>query len=129
MFFTEGFYGHDDAIYAALRLLRILGDAGKGVDELLSDVPRFHSTPELRVDCPESIKFEVVARAVSHFSKTHQVIDVDGVRVLYGDGWGLIRASNTQPVLVLRFEALTRQRMNEIRNEMESWLSAQGVGV
>ena len=129
MFFSEGFYGHDDAMYGAARLLRILADSGHSVTELLSDVPKFVSTPEIRVDCPEEIKFGVVERAVAHFRSTHDVIDVDGVRVLFGDGWGLIRASNTQPVLVLRFEARSAQRLAEIREHMESWLRAQGVAV
>lgn len=129
MFFTEGFYGHDDAIYAAARLLRIVADSGKTVRELLSDVPRFFSTPEIRVDCPDDMKFGIVDEAVRHFSSIHDVVDVDGARVLYGDGWGLIRASNTQPVLVLRFEARTEERLAEIRGEMEAWLATKGVSV
>jgi len=129
MFFTEGFYGHDDALYGAARLLRIVADSGKGVADLLADVPKFVSTPEIRVDCPEEIKFDVVERAVQHFRARYEVIDVDGVRVLFGDGWGLIRASNTQPVLVLRFEALTPARLDAIRAEMEGWLREQGVRV
>lgn len=127
MFFGEGFYGHDDALYGAARLLRIVADSGKSVSELLADVPKFVSTPELRVDVPEERKFAIVDDAVRHFRGTHDVVDVDGVRVLFGDGWGLIRASNTQPVLVMRFEALTEARLAEIREEMESWLRAQGV--
>ena len=111
MFFTEGFYGHDDAVYGAARLLRILADRGQRVDELLADVPRYVSTPELRVDCPDDRKFAVVAAAQAHFAKTHEVIDVDGARILFGDGWGLIRASNTQPILVMRFEALSAARL------------------
>ena len=129
MFFTEGFYGHDDALYGAARLLRIIADSGRNIVELLADVPKFVSTPEIRVDCPEELKFGIVDRAVAHFRGTHEVIDVDGVRVLFGDGWGLIRASNTQPVLVLRFEARTAARLAEIREHMESWLRAQGVAV
>jgi phosphomannomutase/phosphoglucomutase len=129
MFFTEGFYGHDDAIYAAARLLRILGDSGKRVDELLADVPRFVSTPELRVDCPDDRKFVIVKAAQEHFARTREVIAVDGARILFGDGWGLIRASNTQPILVCRFEALTEARLAEIRGEVEGWLKSQGVGV
>jgi phosphomannomutase/phosphoglucomutase len=129
MFFTEGFYGHDDALYGAARLLRIIADSGRSVAELLSDVPVFVSTPEIRVEVPEEIKFGVVDNAVNYFRSKYEVIDVDGVRVLYGDGWGLIRASNTQPVLVLRFEARSQQRLAEIRDEMESWLRDQGVTV
>ncbi len=127
MFFTEGFYGHDDALYAAARLLRILADSGKRIDELLADVPPFVSTPELRIDTDEIAKFAIVERAATHFKATHEVIDVDGVRVLFGDGWGLLRASNTQPVIVARFEARTAERLGAIRAEMEAWLHTQGV--
>jgi phosphomannomutase/phosphoglucomutase len=127
MFFEEGFYGHDDALYGAARLLRIVADSGRSVRELLADVPKFVSTPELRVDVPEERKFAIVDDAVRHFRASREVIDVDGVRVLFGDGWGLIRASNTQPVLVMRFEARTSERLDAIRAEMEAWLRAQGV--
>jgi phosphomannomutase/phosphoglucomutase len=85
------------------------------------------STPELRFACDDAQKFAVVADAVAHFRATHDVLDVDGARVLYGDGWGLIRASNTQPILVLRFEALTAERRDAIRAEFEGWLRARGV--
>jgi phosphomannomutase/phosphoglucomutase len=129
MFFAEGWYGFDDALYGAARLLRIVADSGKSVSELLADVPRFASTPEIRVDCPDDVKFGVVERAVAHFRASREVIDVDGARVLFGDGWGLIRASNTQPVLVMRFEARTEERVAEIRAEMEGWLATQGVAV
>lgn len=129
MFFTEGFYGHDDALYAAGRLLRILADSGRTVRELLSDVPPFVATPEIRIDCPDDVKFGIVDRAVQHFGSRYEVVDVDGARVLFGDGWGLIRASNTQPVIVARYEALTASRMAEIRAEMEGWLRTQGVRV
>ena len=127
MFFTEGFYGHDDALYAAARLLRILADSGKRIDELLADVPPFVSTPELRIETDETAKFEIVERAAAHFKLTHEVIEVDGVRVLFGDGWGLLRASNTQPAIVARFEAQTPARLASIRGEMERWLHTQGV--
>jgi phosphomannomutase / phosphoglucomutase len=129
MFFSEGFYGHDDALYAAARLIRIAADADQSVRELLGDVPTYFATPEIRVDCPDELKFAIVSRAVAHFREGHDVIDVDGVRVLYGDGWGLIRASNTQPVIVTRFEARSEARLAAIRGEMEGWLRAQGVQV
>jgi phosphomannomutase/phosphoglucomutase len=129
MFFQEGFYGHDDALYGAARLLRIVADSGRTVRELLADVPHFVSTPEIRVDCPDDRKFDLVARAVEHFRGIHDVIDVDGVRVLYGDGWGLIRASNTQPIIVTRFEARSEARLAEIRREMDGWLAGQGLVV
>jgi phosphomannomutase/phosphoglucomutase len=127
MFFTEGFYGHDDAMYGGARLLKIVADSGTSIDALLADVPKFVSTPEIRVDCEDSEKFAIVDRAVAYFRARYDVIDVDGVRVLFGDGWGLIRASNTQPVLVTRYEALSKERLGAIREEMEAWLRTQGV--
>ena len=129
MFFSEGFYGHDDALYGAARLLRIVADSGKTVRQLLADVPNFVSTPEIRVEVPEERKFGIVDKAVEHFRSQHDVIDVDGARVLFGDGWGLIRASNTQPVLVARYEASSPQRLAAIQGEMEGWLRSQGVRV
>ncbi len=127
MFFTEGFYGHDDALYAAARLLRIVADAKRPVKQLLADVPRFVSTPELRVDCPDDRKEAIVAEALAHFRAKYEVSDVDGVRILFGDGWGLIRSSNTQPILVLRFEASSEARLQALRAEVEGWLAARGV--
>jgi phosphomannomutase/phosphoglucomutase len=129
MFFTEGFYGHDDALYGAARLLRILAARKQSIKQALADVPDFVSTPEIRIEVPEELKFGLVDRAVAHFRSKHDVIDVDGVRVLFGDGWGLIRASNTQPVIVARYEAQTAERLAAIRGEMEGWLRAQGVRV
>ncbi|HEU5173108.1 MAG TPA: phosphomannomutase/phosphoglucomutase [Gemmatimonadaceae bacterium] len=129
MFFTEGFYGHDDALYGAARLLKILADAGKTVRELLSDVPAYVATPEIRIDCPDALKFGIVERAVKHFRAKYDVNDVDGVRVLFGDGWGLIRSSNTQPVIVARYEARTPERLAAIRNELEGFLRAEGVAI
>ena len=129
MFFSEGFYGFDDALYGAARLLRIVANAGKSVHAMLADVPRFVSTPEIRVDCPDDRKFGIVEAATKYFRARHDVIDVDGVRVLFGDGWGLIRASNTQPVLVMRFEARTAEHLAQIRSEMEGWLTEQGIAL
>ena len=127
MFFTEGFYGHDDALYGAARLIRIVAASGKSLSGMLADVPKFVSTPELRVDVDEARKFKIVDDAIAHFRETHEVIDVDGARVLFGDGWGLIRASNTQPVLVTRYEARSQARLAAIQGEMEQWLRTQGV--
>ncbi|MEO5590749.1 MAG: phosphomannomutase/phosphoglucomutase, partial [Gemmatimonadaceae bacterium] len=129
MFFAEGWYGFDDAMYGAARLLRIVADTGMSVRDMMADVPKFVSTPEIRVDCPDEVKFGVVEKATRHFSALYKVITVDGVRVLFGDGWGLIRASNTQPVLVMRFEARTEAHLEAIRSEMEGWLRQQGVAV
>jgi phosphomannomutase/phosphoglucomutase len=120
LFFADRWFGFDDAIYASVRLLEILGATGKTLGELLADVPRTVVTPEIRVDCPDAVKFEVVARVRDHFRGTHPVLDVDGARIDFGDGaWGLCRASNTQPVLVLRFEARTEERLAAIRAEVE----------
>jgi phosphomannomutase/phosphoglucomutase len=127
MFFAEGFYGFDDAVYGAARLLRIVGDGDQTVRELLADVPRFVSTPEIRVACPDELKFGIVEAAKKHFRGKYDVIDVDGVRVQFGDGWGLLRASNTGPVLVLRFEARSETELKRIRTEFADWLAGQGV--
>ncbi|MCU0636291.1 MAG: phosphomannomutase/phosphoglucomutase [Gemmatimonadaceae bacterium] len=129
MFFTEGFYGHDDALYGAARLLRIVAESGRSVAEMLADVPHYVSTPELRIEVDEAIKFPLMDEAVAAFKQTHDVIDVDGVRVLFGDGWGLMRASNTQPVIVMRFEARSAERLAAIKDEMDAWLRARGVAV
>ncbi|MBX9927654.1 MAG: phosphomannomutase/phosphoglucomutase [Gemmatimonadaceae bacterium] len=127
MFFTEGFYGHDDALYGAARLLRILDDAGADVRALLHDVPRFVSTPELRVDCPDARKSAVVAAALAHFGARYPINDIDGVRIKFPHGWGLIRQSNTQPILVLRFEALTAEQLATYRGDVTAWLATQGI--
>jgi phosphomannomutase/phosphoglucomutase len=129
MFFSEGFYGFDDALYGAARLLKIVADSGRSVHDLLADVPRFVSTPEIRVDCADDRKFGIVERAREYFGARHKVVTVDGVRVLFGDGWGLIRASNTQPVIVMRFEARSKQELEKIQSEMQDWLRSQGVKV
>ena len=122
MFFAEGFYGFDDALYGAARLLRIVADSGKSVHELLADVARFVSTPEIRVDCPDDRKFLLAKKATEYFRQHYDVIDTDGVRVQFADGWGLIRASNTQPALVLRFEAKSEAKLKEYRALVENKL-------
>jgi phosphomannomutase / phosphoglucomutase len=129
MYFGEGWYGFDDALYGAARILKIVADSGKSVSALLADVPRFVSTPEIRVNCADDIKFEIVSDAVKYFGSRYKTIDVDGVRIQYPDGWGLIRASNTQPVIVLRFEARTQQQLDSIRTEIEGWLTQHGVQI
>ncbi len=123
MFFKDRYLGFDDALYATCRLLEIMADTGLGVDELIQDLPKTFTTPEIRVDCPDEIKFNVVDKIVNLFKAKQDVIDIDGLRALYDDGWGLVRASNTQPALVLRFEALSKKRLDEIRNEIESALN------
>jgi phosphomannomutase/phosphoglucomutase len=130
MFFADRWPGFDDATYAAVRLLEILGAEGKTMGELLADVPQTFATPEIRVGCPDAIKFEVVRRVTEHYRATHPVLDIDGARVDFGDGaWGLCRASNTGPVLVLRFEALTSERLDAIRAEVEGVVAATVEGL
>ncbi|MFW6330596.1 MAG: phosphomannomutase/phosphoglucomutase, partial [Gemmatimonadota bacterium] len=125
--FADDYYGFDDAPYAACRLVDLLARSDRPLSEHVAEFPRYESTPEIRVDVPEERKFEIVERAVEAFSKEYEVIDVDGARVLFDDGWGLLRASNTQPVLVLRYEARTASGLERIRQTMEGWL--EGVGV
>lgn len=127
MFFADEFYGHDDAFYATGRLLRLLSGQERPLSELIDELPRFHVTPEVRVDCADDLKFAVVDRLKEHFHGRRAVIDVDGVRVLFAGGWGLVRASNTQPVLVLRCEGSTAAELEAIKAEMAAAL--QGVGV
>jgi phosphomannomutase/phosphoglucomutase len=119
MFFADRYYGFDDALYAACRLIEIVAKSGCPLSAQLADVPKTVSTPEIRVDCPDEAKFGVVARVKGHFEKLYPIVDVDGVRVLFPRGWGLVRASNTQPVLVLRFEAGTTKLLDQYRGEVE----------
>ncbi len=119
IFFADRFYGFDDATYAGARLLEILSKTDKKLSELLAGLPQTFSTPELRVDCPDDIKFEVVARIAEHFSAANKVITIDGARILFDHGWGLVRASNTQAILVLRFEADTAEHLEAIREIVE----------
>jgi phosphomannomutase/phosphoglucomutase len=123
MFFADRYFGYDDAVYASCRMLEILASTGKSVTELLSDVPKTYNTPEIRVPCPDNRKFQVVKDVTEYFRQRHDIIDIDGVRILFEDGWGLVRASNTQPVLVLRFEALSQARLSEIQSLVESVLT------
>ena len=129
IFFSERYFGYDDAIYAGARLLEILSHTEKGVKDLLSDIPKMVNTPEIRIDCPDETKFQVVAELVEEFKKDYKVIDVDGARVLFDGGWGLVRASNTQPVLVLRFEASDEKRLKEIRKIFMDKLANKGTGI
>jgi phosphomannomutase/phosphoglucomutase len=122
MFFADRYFGYDDAIYAACRLMEIVSKSGQPLSAQLAGLPKMVSTPEIRVDCPDEAKFQVVARVAEQFKKSHQVIDVDGVRVLFEKGWGLLRASNTQPVLVMRFEAADEGSLTAYQREIEGAL-------
>ena len=124
---ADDYFGFDDALYDACRLIDMVARSEKSLSEQVAAFPAYVSTPEIRIDVTEEQKWSAVSSAVSHFRARHDVIDVDGVRVLFGDGWALLRASNTQPVIVARYEARTPERLGEIRGAVEGWLKAQGV--
>ncbi len=122
IFFADRYFGYDDAIYAALRLLEILSRTGQQISSLLSDVPQTFATPEIRIDCPDDKKADVVNRIKNHYRNTPGVIDIDGVRIPFKEGWALVRSSNTQPIIVLRFEASSNEALQAIRREVEELL-------
>ncbi len=119
MFFADRYFGYDDAIYAACRLLELVAKSPVPVSRMLADIPRTVVTPEIRIQCDDDKKFAVVERVKAHFQKDHRLIDVDGARILFDHGWGLVRASNTQDVLVLRFEADSQSALDSLRVEVE----------
>jgi phosphomannomutase/phosphoglucomutase len=122
LFFADRYFGYDDAIYAAIRLLEILSQTEQKISELLADVPQTFATPEIRIDCADDKKTQVVERIKKHFQNNPGLIDIDGVRIPFEDGWALVRSSNTQPVIVLRFEASSASSLQKIRNEVENLL-------
>jgi phosphomannomutase/phosphoglucomutase len=124
IFFADRWYGFDDALYSACRLMEIVADSGQPLSHQLADLPSTVVTPEIRFDCPDELKFAVVSEAIAVLRARHQTEDVDGVRVLFPNGWGLVRASNTQPVLVMRFEATTPELLQEYRSEIEDVVEA-----
>ena len=126
---ADNYLGFDDAPYAACRLVDLIARSGRTLSEMVSDFPVYVSTPELRISVTEESKFSIVEAAQNHFKETREVIDVDGARVKFDGGWGLLRTSNTQPIIVARYEAETEEQLSEIRNEIESWLRTQGVTV
>ncbi len=127
MFFGADYLGFDDAMFAAARLLDFMSQQDGPMSSLTSDIPQTFATPELRVDCPDAKKFDLVRQAADHFSQRYEVLTLDGARIEFSDGWGLIRASNTQPVIVMRFEALTEANLQRYRDEVEGWLRQHGV--
>jgi phosphomannomutase/phosphoglucomutase len=124
IFFAHRYYGYDDAIYSAARLVELLSRGTLTLSQHVDTLPKVFNTPEIRYELPDEIKFDVVRRVVERFRRDHQVVDVDGARITWKDGWALVRASNTQPALVLRFEAETPARLDEIRSFVESELKA-----
>jgi phosphomannomutase/phosphoglucomutase len=127
MFFGGDYFGFDDALFAAARLLEIVSKGPGGLAPLFADLPKTYATPELRVDCPDELKFAIAAKAVEHFKARYPVNTIDGVRMTFPKGWGLIRSSNTQPVLVLRFEATDPAALAAYQAEVMGWLAEQGV--
>ena len=119
IFFADRFYGFDDATYAGARLLEILSRTNKQLSQLFEGIPQTFSTPELRIDCPEQIKVPVVTKVAEDFAQSHDVITIDGARIIFENGWGLVRASNTQAILVMRFEAGTKEDLDAIRSSVE----------
>lgn len=122
MFFADRWFGFDDAVYAGMRLVELLTHSSLTLEQLYDTLPALHNTPEIRMDCPDDLKFEVVRRAVEHFRAAHPVVDIDGARVTFPGGWGLVRASNTGPVLVLRFEADSKENLTGIQTLVENQL-------
>jgi phosphomannomutase/phosphoglucomutase len=122
IFFADRYYGFDDAIYATLRILEIVSHSDVPLHEMLSNVPQTFATPEIRVDCDDAHKFDLVQQMVDFYRPTHDLIDIDGARIQFDGGWALVRASNTQPVLVLRFEADSEKQLATIRGEVASVL-------
>jgi phosphomannomutase / phosphoglucomutase len=120
IFFADRYFGYDDAIYASCRMMEILAKSGRELTALLADLPPSFTTPEIRVDCPDEQKFHIAEKVRDYFRGKYDIVDVDGVRVKFPDGWGLVRASNTQPVLVLRFEAKTQEQLTEYRTLVEA---------
>ena len=117
LFFADEYFGYDDAIYASLRLARLVSRHRRPLSALTAEIPAYHSTPEMRLECPtDEEKFKIARAAETYFKAHYDCIDIDGVRIRFGDGWGLVRASNTQPVIVCRFEARTPQRLEEIKS-------------
>ena len=127
IFFGGDYFGFDDALFAAARLLEVVASGAAGLARLIADLPVTFATPEIRVDCPDNVKFDLVERAAQYFAARYRVNTIDGVRIAYPDGWALLRASNTQPVLVMRFEATTEASLEQYRGEMTSWLAEQGI--
>ena len=127
IFFADDYYGYDDAIYVAGRLLQLLSRTDKKLSELKAEIPKYYSTPELRLEAEsDELKFDIAKKAEKYFSSNYDCITVDGVRVKFDGGWGLVRASNTQPVIVCRFEGNTPEKMSEIQELMLSKLNEFG---
>ena len=127
MFFADDYYGFDDALYASARLLALLSHQDKSLSDLLADIPRYYATPEIRVKSTDAEKFSLVAQVLNHFKNIYEVIDIDGARIIFPHGWGLVRASNTGPELIVRCEGNSPENLSKIKNELFSFLSNLGL--
>ncbi|MCK4491687.1 MAG: phosphomannomutase/phosphoglucomutase, partial [Candidatus Altiarchaeales archaeon] len=115
-FFADNYLGYDDGLYASVRMIQLLSRSDKKLSEIIAGLPHYYSTPEIRVKCPDEEKFSIVAQVVEKFKQNYEVITVDGARVQFNGGWGLVRASNTEPAIILRFEADTEEKLQEIKD-------------
>ncbi|MDD2621220.1 MAG: hypothetical protein PHC92_11205, partial [Syntrophomonadaceae bacterium] len=129
MFFADEYYGFDDAFYAGARLISLLSFSEQSLTEMLSDVPKYFSTPEIRLPSSDDEKFSLVDKVLNHFRKNYEVIDIDGARIIFADGWGLVRASNTGPELIVRCESDSPAGLNEIKDELFGYLVEIGINV
>lgn len=129
MFFADDYYGFDDAVYAGARLLALLSHSDKNLKAMLEDVPRYYSTPEIRIPSSDTEKFQVVEKVLTYFGSKYKILDIDGARILFPDGWGLVRASNTGPELIVRCEANSPQALVKIKNELFSYLQHNGLSI
>ena len=117
IFFADDYFGYDDATYVAARTVQMLSRTNKKLSDLVANLPKYYSTPEMRMACEsDEEKFRIAEKAVDYFNATYDCSTIDGVRIRFGDGWGLVRSSNTQPVIVCRFEADSLERMQEIKD-------------
>lgn len=122
MFFADEYYGFDDAIYAGARLISLVAHKGEKLSRMLADIPKYHATPELRIKSSDETKFRIVEKVISHFKNKYKIIDIDGARIIFPHGWGLVRASNTGPEIIVRCEADSPENLEKIKNEIFSFL-------
>lgn len=127
MFFADEYYGFDDSFYAAGRILRILSNSDKKLSEMLSGIPKYYSTAETRIPCSDERKFEIIEKIKESALQDYEAITIDGVRILYPSGWGLVRASNTQPVLVARVEGKTKEDLEKYCKDLKKRILNAGV--
>ena len=127
IFFADDYYGYDDALYVGLRLLQILSNTNNTLSQLTSEIPKYYSTPEMRIDCKnDNEKFNITKKAVQYFTENYDCITIDGVRIKFKNGWGLVRSSNTQPVIVCRFEATSQSDLVQMKDMVLTKLSEFG---